>query len=268
MCKSLARLFVVFVFVFGLILSAPFVSVVSASEEIPTGSSVLLRNTTSTTCQVPVSILIQWSDYDIFVNIIEEIITSKYIPITYDTFYEMCEAGVDTSHTVILTYDDIGPLGIYPVLKEMMTYANSKGIVGVVGIVKGDFETKDWGFLRSLSIDGWQIANHTKNHPDKGLPSLSEKRIRDEIEYVQQKIYLEIGYFPKTLILPGGVYLKDERINRIVKEMGINFIVGIPTEINPIVVRGNSPFYVGRVTTLSDKYFTPWRYALRIFDTQ
>ena len=235
--------------------------------DIPSPTPVPTLQSSEIQCQVPVSIMLHWYDSDILPGLLDEIQNSGYIPITYVQWYYYCQNRYDTSQAVILTFDDAGPAGIYSTLRWMISYTNQRGILGVVGVVMGDLSEEEWDFLRVLHTSGWEIANHSKTHPKSGLPFLSGSDLREEILYVQTKVYQNIGVYPLTLILPGGTYNNDRRIDSISKEFGIQFIVGIATSMDPWIL-GEGPYYVGRVPPNHDLYFTPWTYALRVFGPQ
>jgi len=214
-------------------------------------------------CEVPLSFMLHWNDAGVLQGILDRIQAEGYVAITYQQWYWVSQQGTyDLSKAVILSFDDAGPSGIYSDLRLMIDYTNQRGFVGVVGVVMGELKPEEWSFLRELYSRGWEIANHSKTHPDAGLPSLREGPLREDISYVQQRVYENIGVYPQTLILPGGNYSNDRRIDRFCEEMGIQFIVGIATGgFNPWI-QGPGPYYVGRAGIESN----PWSYAMAVFN--
>jgi peptidoglycan/xylan/chitin deacetylase (PgdA/CDA1 family) len=235
--------------------------------DLPTVVPTVTALPTSVNCPVPVSIMLHWNDSGILPSLLDDIQSSGYIVVTYQQALLYCQQGYDTSNMVVLTFDDAGPSGIYDSLLWMLDYTNQRGFVGVVGVIAGNLPSGDWDYLRMLNSRGWEIANHSTTHPAEGIPFLSDGALRYDIEYVQQRVLEEIGVAPTSLILPGGTYNNDRRIDAVSKEFGIKFIVGIGTGMDPWF-QGEGPYYVGRVAPWNDANFTTWTYALRVFGPQ
>lgn len=213
-------------------------------------------------CNVPMSFMLHWNDMWALPGILDQIQVNGYVAITYEQWFWFCERGYDTSKAVILSFDDAGPTGIYSDLRWMISYTAQRGFVGVVGVIMGELSDEEWSFLRDLHSRGWEIANHSKSHPSEGLPFLSQGALEEEISYVQSKVSEKIGASPSTLILPGGTYNGDKRIDKFAGKYNVKFIVGIATGGLDPWIQGPGPYYVGRVGIDPNN---PWLYAVRVF---
>ena len=237
-------------------------SSVETPTQIPSPTPIPTLNSDQILCNVPLSIMLHWNDEGVLPSILNHIQTNGYMATTYQQWYLYCQQGADTSRMVILSFDDAGPYGIYPGLQRMIAYTDQLGFVGVVGVTRGDLTPGDWDFMRGLTSRGWEIANHSKTHPDMGFPSLSDANLKEDISYVQKRVHDNLGTHPITLILPGGNYDNDTRIDFYAKKYGITFLVGIATALDPWI-KGPGPYYVGRAGIDPNN---PMGYALQIFN--
>lgn len=194
---------------------------------------------------VPPSLMIHGEGLSFLVPFIDELELRGYKTITYIDYFQSLLDGENLGKVFILSIDDIGPYGINIAHKEMIEFLLSRGHVAVLGVTGGDFTSKkEWDFLLNLENNGWEIANHTLSHVPEGLPSLTYDEILTEIETLNEKITLNTGIMPMSLILPGGTYLYDTRIDKAVEFLGMKYIIGIGEGTQ--ITLENSVYYVGR----------------------
>lgn len=105
--------------------------------------------------------------------------------------------------SVMITFDD----GYYDVLTQAYPIMKKYTYVWVIGIILAKVDESDylfWSDIRKLKKSGWEIANHTWNHPN--LSELSEEYIPYQID--QSKKDLEKWFNTKVhiFIYPKGRY--------------------------------------------------------------
>jgi len=80
----------------------------------------------------------------------------------------------------VIAFDDIDT-SQYTLAYPAMKARDMKGICFVVSGWVGTAERLDTTKLRVMYNNGWDISNHTMNHPRNGLPSLNNAQKREEI---------------------------------------------------------------------------------------
>jgi len=173
-----------------------------------------------------------------------QLVSRGYRFITYHDLENYMKRGFIPQNVVILTIDDFGPYRVVDVHKQMIEVIRKYGGVAVLGLVRADFSDGDWTYLQSLVDAGWELANHSETHPEKGLPFLSDKDLQADIGYVNNQIRQHTTEEPISLVLPGGTYNSDTRINKDCEALGIKYIVGIAGGEE---IFTDQTHYVGRV---------------------
>ena len=138
--------------------------------------------------------------------------------------------GVETDKKVIaLTFDAAwGADKTQGILDDMEQYG-AKGTFFLVGfwIDKYEKETK------AIAEAGFDIGNHSRNHLN--MPKLSENEIKNEIEYVNDRVFDLTGKKPKYFRAPFGDYS-----NKLMTSLEELNMVGVQWSIDSLDWKGLS----------------------------
>ncbi|MBQ3755101.1 MAG: polysaccharide deacetylase family protein, partial [Clostridia bacterium] len=119
----------------------------------------------------------------------------------------------DEDKVIALTFDAAWGADKTQGILDIMQKYDAKGTFFLVGfwIDKFDDETK------AIADAGFDIGNHSKNHLN--MPKLSEDAIRDEISYVNDKVFELTGIKPTYFRAPYGDY--DNKLMTALEDMGM-----------------------------------------------
>jgi peptidoglycan/xylan/chitin deacetylase (PgdA/CDA1 family) len=204
-----------------------------------------------------------------YTNYADSTLTATWDNITRMEFFVVYEEGktptlnfdevvknVQGNAKILFTFDDawkdIYQIA-YPILEtkgfKATTWANMNSVVD-----PWDDQTMSWDELNTIYKDGWDIGNHTVNHPDD-ISTLSDTELRDEY-LVNQEWLISSGWArgAKHVCYPSGQY--SEKLISILKGIGVESARTTVHGITPVSV---SNIYkiktvaVGRDTDI-DKY--------------
>ena len=138
--------------------------------------------------------------------------------------------GVETDKKVIaLTFDAAWGADKTQGILDVMEQYGAKGTFFLVGfwIDKYEKETK------AIAEAGFDIGNHSRNHLN--MPKLSENEIKNEIEYVNDRVFDLTGKKPKYFRAPFGDYS-----NKLMTSLEELNMVGVPWSIDSLDWKGLS----------------------------
>lgn len=138
--------------------------------------------------------------------------------------------GVDTDKKVIaLTFDAAWGADKTQGILDTMAQYGAKGTFFLVGfwIDKYEKETK------AIAEAGFDIGNHSRNHLN--MPKLSENEIKNEIEYVNDRVFDLTGKKPKYFRAPFGDYS-----NKLMTSLEELDMVGVQWSIDSLDWKGLS----------------------------
>lgn len=138
--------------------------------------------------------------------------------------------GVETDKKVIaLTFDAAWGADKTQGILDVMEQYGAKGTFFLVGfwIDKYEKETK------AIAEAGFDIGNHSRNHLN--MPKLSENEIKNEIEYVNDRVFDLTGKQPKYFRAPFGDY--SNKLMTSLEEMNM---VGVQWSIDSLDWKGLS----------------------------
>ena len=143
-----------------------------------------------------------------------------YQTITLSQAVELLTGHYDTSHKVVLSFDD-GYLTFYshawPVLKEFEQTAT----IFIISNLVGTPEYLTWQQIKFLDSNGIEIGGHTRTHPL--LPTLTTLNSNVEIVQGKQDIEAQLGKSIETFCYPTGKYNSQviQQVN------GAGFVAGV-----------------------------------------
>lgn len=215
----------------------------------------------SVAIDVPPTLMLHSKDFVKLVTILKWLNAEGYHSLNYRDFAKVI-SGEQTlpDKPVILTIDDINTDYIFNQFMRMFDMVERAGYLGILGLVtrKNVAERPNtWSALRELAGRGWEMENHSVNHPV--LPSLSDKDLRTEILDATKMIQDGIGESPLSLIVPyANVHnhkgVLDQRIFSISAEAQLEFVVGMAQGRH--LTPGQPPYYLGRIGTGVDSVQT------------
>ena len=138
--------------------------------------------------------------------------------------------GVETDKKVIaLTFDAAWGADKTQGILDVMEQYGAKGTFFLVGfwIDKYEKETK------AIAEAGFDIGNHSRNHLN--MPNLSENEIKNEIEYVNDRVFDLTGKKPKYFRAPFGDYS-----NKLMTSLEELNMVGVQWSIDSLDWKGLS----------------------------
>ena len=138
--------------------------------------------------------------------------------------------GVETDKKVIaLTFDAAWGADKTQGMLDVMEQYGAKGTFFLVGfwIDKYEKETK------AIAEAGFDIGNHSRNHLN--MPKLSENEIKNEIEYVNDRVFDLTGKKPKYFRAPFGDYS-----NKLMTSLEELNMVGVQWSIDSLDWKGLS----------------------------
>ena len=138
--------------------------------------------------------------------------------------------GVETDKKVIaLTFDAAWGADKTQGILDVMEQYGAKGTFFLVGfwIDKYEKETK------AIAEEGFDIGNHSRNHLN--MPKLSDNEIKNEIEYVNDRVFDLTGKKPKYFRAPFGDYS-----NKLMTSLEELNMVGVQWSIDSLDWKGLS----------------------------
>ncbi len=104
---------------------------------------------------------------------------------------------------VVLTFDDGTKSDISHVAPVLKRYGFGASFYVTDGLreIKRDDDALTWDDIRDLNNMGFEIGNHTENHPD--LTKLSKEQILNEIEGIERRCKAYGIPVPTTFVYPG-----------------------------------------------------------------
>lgn len=126
----------------------------------------------------------------------------------YGAIYLMPEEG----NKIYLTFDEGYENGYTGKILDTLKEKNVKAIF----FITGPYLEKEKDLIQRMIDEGHQVGNHTINHPS--MPSLSDKKVEDEVLGLDRKFYEEFGKSMKYLRPPMGEF--SERTLSITKSLG------------------------------------------------
>lgn len=166
---------------------------------------------------------------------------NDYRAITLSEAYEYINGRVTSpgGKVVALTFDD-GYSSFYtkvaPLLQRYEYVATVCVITDQVG--RGDHVT--WGQLKELAAAGFEVASHTKSHPD--LTRLGKARLTEEVAGSKKILEERLGVPVQFFCYPSGIY--NGTVARAVRDAGY---IGAVTTKPGIVSPGADPYLMPRV---------------------
>ena len=122
---------------------------------------------------------------------------------------------------VVLTFDD-GPKSdityVAPLLKRY-GFGASFYVTEGLGVLTHKSHYLTWQDIQKLHHDGFEIGNHTQNHPD--LTKLSKEQILAELEGIEQRCKQYDIPVPTTFVYPG--YRDNVQIAEVLRQKGYLF---------------------------------------------
>ncbi|MBR4800184.1 MAG: polysaccharide deacetylase family protein [Clostridia bacterium] len=138
--------------------------------------------------------------------------------------------GVDTEEKVIaLTFDAAWGADKTQGILDIMKEYGATGTFFLVGFWIDKFEEE----TKAIASAGFDIGNHSKNHLN--MPKLSEDAIRDEINYVNDRVFSLTGKKPTYFRAPYGDY--DDKLMTVLDELGMT---GVQWSIDSLDWKGLS----------------------------
>jgi peptidoglycan-N-acetylmuramic acid deacetylase len=120
--------------------------------------------------------------------------------------------GNSEEKVLYLTFDEGYENGYTGKILDTLKEKNVKAIF----FITGPYLEKEKELIQRMIDEGHQVGNHTINHPS--LPSLSDKKVEDEVLDLDRKFYEEFGKTMKYLRPPMGEF--SERTLSITKSLG------------------------------------------------
>ncbi len=139
--------------------------------------------------------------------------------------------GEEFEKMILITFDD-GYASFLDYAFPLLQAYQFKATVNVIGREVGTFislggnrPTLSWDEYRYLLKSGWvDLGCHTYHlHLRGGVLSVSEDRLREDLERFQEEVQKEIGRKLEILSWPFGLF--DERRIRIAKELGFRYFL-------------------------------------------
>ena len=138
--------------------------------------------------------------------------------------------GVDTDKKVIaLTFDAAWGADKTQGILDVMGEYNAKGTFFLVGFWLDKYEKE----TKAIADAGFEIGNHSRNHLN--MPKLNENEIKNEIEYVNDRVFDLTGKKPKYFRAPFGDYS-----NKLMTSLEELNMVGVQWSIDSLDWKGLS----------------------------
>ncbi len=138
--------------------------------------------------------------------------------------------GVDTDKKVIaLTFDAAWGADKTQGILDIMSEYGAKGTFFLVGFWIDKYEKE----TQAIAEAGFEIGNHSRNHLN--MPKLSENEIKNEIEYVNDRVQELTGKKPTFFRAPFGDY--DNKLMTALESMKM---VGVQWSIDSLDWKGLS----------------------------
>ncbi len=138
--------------------------------------------------------------------------------------------GVDTDKKVIaLTFDAAWGADKTQGILDIMSEYGAKGTFFLVGFWIDKYEKE----TQAIAEAGFEIGNHSRNHLN--MPKLSENEIKNEIEYVNDRVQELTGKKPTYFRAPFGDY--DNKLMTALESMKM---VGVQWSIDSLDWKGLS----------------------------
>ena len=130
---------------------------------------------------------------------------------------------------IALTFDAAWGADKTQGILDIMQENGAKGTFFLVGFWLDKFPDE----TKAIAKAGFDIGNHSKNHLN--MPKLSSDAIKDEIEYVNQKVFELTGIKPTYFRAPYGDY--DNKLMTSLEELGMT---GVQWSIDSLDWKGLS----------------------------
>lgn len=138
--------------------------------------------------------------------------------------------GVETDKKVIaLTFDAAWGADKTQGILDTMEQYGAKGTFFLVGFWIDKYENE----TKAIAEAGFDIGNHSRNHLN--MPKLSENEIKNEIEYVNDRVFDLTGKKPKYFRAPFGDYS-----NKLMTSLEELNMVGVQWSIDSLDWKGLS----------------------------
>lgn len=138
--------------------------------------------------------------------------------------------GVETDKKVIaLTFDAAWGADKTQGILDVMEQYGAKGTFFLVGFWIDKYENE----TKAIAEAGFDIGNHSRNHLN--MPKLSENEIKNEIEYVNDRVFDLTGKKPKYFRAPFGDYS-----NKLMTSLEELNMVGVQWSIDSLDWKGLS----------------------------
>ncbi len=120
--------------------------------------------------------------------------------------------GDESSKVVYFTFDEGYENGYTPTILDILKDKDVKAAF----FVTGSYVKQHPDYVKRMIDEGHIVGNHTMTHPS--LPTITDEKIKNELEGVNALVEKETGKETKYLRPPQGEY--TERTLRVTKEMG------------------------------------------------
>ena len=135
----------------------------------------------------------------------------------------------DEDKVIALTFDAAWGADKTQGILDIMAKYDAKGTFFLVGFWIDKFEEE----TKAIASAGFDIGNHSKNHLN--MPKLSAEAIRDEIEYVNERVHDLTGITPTYFRAPYGDY--DNKLMTVLEDM---HMTGVQWSIDSLDWKGLS----------------------------
>ena len=140
-----------------------------------------------------------------------------------------CVEASDDDKVIALTFDAAWGADKTQGILDIMSEYGAKGTFFLVGFWIDKFEDE----TKAISKAGFDIGNHSKNHLN--MPKLSDESIKEEIEYVNERVFELTGVKPTYFRAPYGDY--DNKLMTNLEELGMT---GVQWSIDSLDWKGLS----------------------------
>ena len=144
-----------------------------------------------------------WVSVKDFDNQMKYLYDNGYQTITLSQAVELLNGHYDTSHKVVLTFDDGYDTfysNAWPVLQEF----NQQASVFIISGLVGQPGYMSWEQIDALAESNIEVGGHTRTHPL--LPTLTPSNSLEEIVGAKQDIETRLGEKTFTFCYPTGEY--------------------------------------------------------------
>lgn len=122
----------------------------------------------------------------------------------YQSLYFSELNGKLPDKAIIVSFDDgfrTVYQNAYPIMKK---YSIKGNIYLPTQYIDNNDHFMTWKMIKELSLDGFEMQAHTHNHID--IRTLTEEKMKDEINKSNELFNKYLGYTPKAFCMPFGVF--------------------------------------------------------------